>query len=85
MTLTRDEYVNIVSHPGKFEGEPAWVPYFWDLTMDGGADDVDDDNGTDIYIFTIQEDDIAVFPELAGMSYVEVWETDQGFVCGLLY
>lgn len=43
---TKCEYDNDgerITSPGKFEGEPIFAPYYWDLAMQGFADS---DNGT---------------------------------------
>jgi len=62
--------------PGKFEGEPIWVPYFWEIWLDGGADD---DDG--YYIgFDLTPDDVREWPELEACSRVELWQDDSGFV-----
>ena len=63
--------------PGQFEGEPIYVPYLWDSYLNGGADD---DDG-EILTFDIADDDIAVFPELAGIKTVRLYQRSDGFVC----
>jgi len=60
------------SRPGKFEGSPAYVPYFWDIGMDGGADDEEWDGDTPIWVFHITPEDRAMFPELGKQRTVEV-------------
>jgi hypothetical protein len=73
---TTSEYEEAVKHPGKFEGEAAYVPYFWDLYMEGGADrDYGDRLGFDIH-----DVDKLLFPELKHRRTVELRETDLGFV-----
>lgn len=87
--MTRQDILNsynvsngrIVS-PGKFEGEPIFAPYFWDIALSGFADS---DNGT-VYGFRINKDDSAhkEFPELKpwlGRSRsLKLFEDSQGFV-----
>ena len=64
----------LVSHPGKFENKPAYVPYFYDILNDG------EDNPIDI-----DQDDIKLFPELDGNSQIIITESNSGFVdCQLL-
>lgn len=64
------------SHPGKFEGEPDYVEYFYDIGMEGGADE---DDG-EVWTFEINADDIRQFPELRGYKYIDIEVSDQGFV-----
>ena len=72
----RKEYDEIVSRPGKFENEPAYVPYYWDSFMDGGADR---DDG-EILGFDVTPEDKIIFPELRKRRTVKLMEIDQGFV-----
>jgi hypothetical protein len=102
MTLTRqsilDDYAvdanKIIRSPGKFEGEPLYVPYFWDCATQGMyAEDV---NG--VFFMPLDESDHAMFPEL----YLNTWdgvtdptnkpaygialeESEQGFVYSKVY
>lgn len=72
MAMTND----IIRTPGKFEGEPTWVPHLWDLAGDGGADE---DFGRVVFFRT--DDELrAQFPGLAGVFGVGLEETEQGFV-----
>jgi len=87
--MTRQDILNsydvrdgrIVS-PGKFEGEPIFSPYFWDIGLSGFADD---DDGK-VYTFRIAKDDPAhsEFPELrkwlGKRRTVRIYETETGFV-----
>jgi hypothetical protein len=75
-TKTRDDYIAIVSSPGKFEGEPAYVPYYWDVYLDGGAGR----DNVDLLGFDVTAEDKALFPELKHRLAVTLRETDQGFV-----
>ncbi len=74
----------VIRSPGKFEGEPLWVAYFWAMALEGGGHTWDD-NGTDVTTFMIQSGDVALFPELDQLGYdggaaVSVLERDDGFV-----
>jgi hypothetical protein len=75
--MTREECLDTVSRPGKFEGEQPYVPYFWDAFLNGLADR---DNGR-VLGFDITSEDRALFPELKGRRTVRLVETEQGFVC----
>lgn len=70
----------VIVSPGKFEGEPAWLPYFYTLWNDGGADDEILIHGTTTAIFNIDASDVTRFPALAGVRQIYVWEDSQGFV-----
>ena len=67
----------VITSPGKFEGEPAYVPYYWDKGLDGWADDEPDDYS---YLFYVTKEDVNEFPELAGKDRVVVTISDCGFV-----
>ena len=65
----------MIRSPGKFEGEQAYVPYFWAVYLDGGADD----DGQVITI-PVEPDDRRLFPALRHRRYVRLGEDDCGFV-----
>jgi hypothetical protein len=66
-----------IRRPGKFEGERLYVPYFWDLFLEGGADF---DNGK-VFGFYLNDADRALFPELGKRRRtVELFQRDNGFV-----
>jgi len=73
---TRQEYFMIVNQPGKFEGEAAYVPYFWEAYLDGCADR---DDGT-VLGFDVSSEDKEIFPELKRRRTVKLIEDSQGFV-----
>jgi hypothetical protein len=75
-----------INDPGKFEGEPIFAPYFWDLGLSGFADS---DNGS-VYGFRFSfgsEQDkqlLADWPELkqwlGRKRSLKLYEDSQGFV-----
>jgi hypothetical protein len=65
-----------IRSPGKFEGEMLYVPYFWDVGLDGFADT---DNGT-VWGFKVTKEDKLMFPELKRKRSVRLAERDDGFV-----
>jgi hypothetical protein len=67
----------VIITPGKFEGSPAYVPYYWDKGLDGWADDEPDEVS---YLFYITKEDINEFPELSCKDRVVVTIDDYGFV-----
>ena len=67
----------IITNPGKFEGEPVWVPYFWDCYLDGGAEH-DDEH---VLVFDVTDEDRAKFPGmLDDVAQVRLYESEIGFV-----
>lgn len=85
----------IITQPGRFEGEPIWVPYFTDLMSEGAQTGSwhFGDNETYDY-FEIDQDDLNIFPELARggdctpddpcVAVVLSYRSD-GFVCATHY
>lgn len=68
--------LDIISSPGKFEGEPIWAPYFWESFLMGDADDDDDT----VLTFNVTDTDRKEFPELNDVAQVLLQETESGFV-----
>jgi len=68
----------IRSH-GKFEGEPEFAPYYWNLVLDGSFPSASDENYTYDYADVSAEERVA-WPELEGVTGVVLFEDDQGFV-----
>lgn len=67
--------------PGKFEGEPVYVPYFYFLWQMGFTDAVE--GAGNKARFHVTPDDKAKFPELDDQPTVLLYEDDQGFVVEL--
>jgi hypothetical protein len=76
MDHTREEYEEMVKGPGKFEGEPPWTPYFYDVYLNGGGNYLDDET----HEVWVEEDDIKMFPELKDVEKVLVFFSESGFV-----
>ena len=70
-------YEEMVKQPGKFEGQPRFIPYFYDLVLDGGG--YIDDTTAEI---EITSEDVKLFPELKGYDKVVLYEDNDGFVYG---
>lgn len=67
----------VIASPGKFEGEMIYVPYFWQMYLEGGADD--EVNG--VLKFRVTDEDRALFPEIPKrQKWVRLWEDSVGFV-----
>lgn len=75
--MSRNDYEDIVKHPGKFEGEAPYVPYFYDCYMDGYADE---DYGNAGIIYKVDEADTILFPKLKVGDEIGLFFSDQGFV-----
>ena len=72
---------NRIVSPGKFELENIWAPYFWDIAMEGGAEEITTPhNPHPVSRVPIEPDDVQQFPELDGFRAVELFEDDNGFV-----
>ena len=67
-----------ITDPGKFEGEPTYVPYFW--AMDDEDDCYEDIDGNCIREFFVAPKDEQRFPDLRDVYKIELWEDEQGFV-----
>lgn len=67
----------IIRSPGKFEGEPVWVPY---LYGEHPNDSLFDETNSELLVFEINDEEKKAFPELGGVDYVVLQEDDLGFV-----
>lgn len=71
-----------ISHPGKFEGEPIFAPYYWSMAMEGLADG--DDGRVFTFRFKSSDRDFVIWPELrywlGRKRALRMWEDSQGFV-----
>jgi len=79
---TYTKYVEMVKGPGKFEGEPPYVPYFWDLGLEGFEDDIQHGEDGILYsTFYVTKEERDLWGDLLeGIKSVCVWEDDNGFV-----
>lgn len=80
--LTRKECAERIKGPGKFEGEPIYAPYYWECTLDGGADEEEFDEANDrpVAVFRLTPEDFRMFPELGVGEKLRLYEDEQGFV-----
>ena len=67
----------IIRSPGMFEGECAYLPRFWEVYMNGFADE----QSGGILSVLVDADDKAEFPELKRRERVRFYQRDDGFVC----
>ena len=80
-TYTVDSHGKITT-PGRFEGEPLWVPHFNQVYLDDLHTTEDVGGGL---IFEVQPQDEEMFPDLKGHTHVRLVCTDDGFVYGAKY
>lgn len=69
-----------IARPGKFEGEPTFVPYFWDAILEGSGDEDFDIDGRTWTVLEVNSEDVTMFPELLNIKRVALSEDSQGFV-----
>jgi len=62
--------------PGKFEGEARYIPYYYTVYLDGGADE--DDGNT--LSFKVTPADKVIFPELSRRKVIKILEREDGFI-----
>jgi len=65
-----------VSHPGKFEGEPIYSPYFYELSLNGMGELVGEGNEQ---AFELEALDFYLFSELEGVELILTWQDEAGF------
>jgi len=71
-------YEEIVKQPGKFEGQPRFIPYFYNLML-GGEGTTATELVTEI---EITSEDVKLFPELKGYDKVVLYVDNDRFVYG---
>jgi hypothetical protein len=64
--------------PGRFESEPLYTPYFYDLFLHGLYDE--ETMGGNRIVFTITDQDRMEWPELKSTTKVILWFTVEGFI-----
>lgn len=69
--------------PGRFQGEPLWVAYFWSLAMDGWADLERVHNGITVYTFDLTDEDRSMFEDLGGKLTISLVESEESSVFGV--
>jgi hypothetical protein len=86
--MTREEILKqfeidnygIIRTPGKFEGHMLYVPYFWNMVLEGYGYEVYDEYNVPITFLEITKEDKKKFPEIRGVYGIALWEDDYGFV-----
>ena len=83
MSAKRAEYEKTVKHPGKFKGQKAYAPYFYEQVLSGCFEAVNFSDRKRISYIIITEDDMNMFPELLKDhlgKFAAVSESDYGVV-----
>ena len=69
-----DFFAEEVKRPGKYQGEEPYVPYFDQFD---GEDGLSEDG---VRWWRVEEEDVALFPQLRGRERVALCTTNDGFV-----
>lgn len=74
-----------ITSPGKFEGEPHWMPTLWEMVLGSMADRSLHDGTTAYDAFEMDSD----LEKLTGLeakpdTYIVVWSDQQGFVSHMI-
>jgi hypothetical protein len=64
---------------GKFEGEPFYTPYFYDLMMDGEGEPLYVDDRCEGTLFDVWVSEHKAFELDAGTVAIVLWHSEQGF------
>lgn len=74
--------LKLITSPGKFEGEPIFVPHFWNLSLEGLADQ--DMGSTAIFKLKSGDPELEEWPELKAFlgrrRVLRLTETESGFI-----
>ena len=69
----------VITSPGKFEGEPAYVAYYWEWVLQGEGTEIIDENGNiEGYEVNVYNGDLEVFPELSEHCTGSYYRSGQG-------
>jgi len=71
----------MIKDPGKFEGCNNWIPYYYEIDLNGGADfEYIDENGVFYSIFHVLDEDRKKHNIPANIEAVVFYESDDGFI-----
>lgn len=70
---------NIIAEPGKFEGSPRYLPEFYEVMLEGFADEHSDGS----FSVAVDADDKLKYPELKRRKRIRMYQDEQGFVSEL--
>ncbi len=76
-----EESSDLITNPGKFGGEPAYTPYYWNMTLESAQDDeIWTIYGDSYSIFKVTDTDRHIFSDLKDAKIVSIWIDEMGFV-----
>lgn len=77
----RTNEIGCIASPGKYEGEPLYVPYLWEnYVLHGFSTETISTHTETAEVVEITDDIVDEFPELSDVDYVSLEESDSGFV-----
>ena len=77
---TVSDDIEIITNPGKFEAEPLYTPYFYNMAIQSAHDDTIELEGETYDIFNVTAHDRALFSDLDNVKIIALRYSDQGFV-----
>jgi len=69
-----------IRSPGKFEGEPVYAPYFWEVLLNGDGTPTYDDSGNEWTLISVNDEERAEFPELRNAQNIALTVNNEGFI-----
>jgi hypothetical protein len=70
-----------ITSVGKYQGQPLYVPYFWQYIIANDMfDRVDTTHGYLAYVIKISKEDTSLFPQLGNFTELRFWLGATGFV-----
>jgi len=81
---TRDP-AQLRASPGRFEGEPFYLPYFYHAALEGDADALVYSGGAAVGdVFLLTDNDRAAFTFGPGADFLVLWYSETGYITGEL-
>jgi hypothetical protein len=71
----------IIMSPGKFEGEPAYIVYYWLMYMNGFYDGSFSDDCYEHTYWYLEDEEKRLFRIDDCFSIIVIWENSDGFIC----
>jgi hypothetical protein len=84
-SITREYEIDArgrIVNPGRFESEFVFVPWFYNMVLDGAGEFVNDHGN--IVRLDVTEYDRLAFPELGDAVSIEIGDDDNGFVFAIV-
>jgi hypothetical protein len=71
----------IITTPGKFEGEPCYVLFFWLMYMNGFYDGTFHDSFYEYTYWYLEDEEKQLFRIDGSFTLIVIWENSDGFIC----